>query len=107
METHSGQFKENAARALRDPELQRALENVPRGFIHKRLLARDRLPEFESLREQARALKDHTLDHLDLYLERYEAKVKASGGRVHFAADGAEARRFNRLLMEAGLIQGF
>jgi L-lactate dehydrogenase complex protein LldF len=93
METHSGQFKENAARALRDPELQRALENVPRGFIHKRLLARDRLPEFESLREQARALKDHTLDHLDLYLERYEAKVKASGGRVHFAADGAEARR--------------
>jgi L-lactate dehydrogenase complex protein LldF len=93
MEARSSEFKENAARALKDTELQRALENVPRGFIHKRLLARDRLPEFEALREQARTIKDHTLAHLDLYLERYEAKVKASGGQVHFAADGAEARR--------------
>ena len=37
-------------------------------------------------------IKDHALAHLDLYLERYEAKVKASGGQVHWAADGAEAR---------------
>jgi len=93
METRSSEFKENATRALHDAELQRALENVPRGFIQRRLAARDRLPEFEALRDEARAIKDHTLAHLDLYLERYEAKVRASGGHVHFAADGAEAKR--------------
>jgi hypothetical protein len=28
-------------------------------------------------------------------------------GLFYLCADGAEARRFNRLLMDAGLIQGF
>jgi L-lactate dehydrogenase complex protein LldF len=51
-----------------------------------------KLPEFEELRESAKAIKDHTLAHLDLYLERYEEKVKAAGGHVHFARDAAEAR---------------
>ena len=38
-----------------------------------------RLPEFEALRDSARDIKDHTLAHLDLYLEAYERKV--DGGR--------------------------
>ena len=31
-----------------------------------------KLPEFEALRDEARDIKDHTLAHLDLYLEAYE-----------------------------------
>src|SRR5690606_33867481 len=68
-------FKENARRGLADPILQRALDNMRSGFPAKRLAAIKRLPEFEALREEARRIKDHTLQHLDLYLERYEAKV--------------------------------
>ena len=88
----SPQFKENAARALADGQLQRAMSNVRRGFIDKRQEAADRLPEFEALRDSARDIKNHTLQHLDLYLERYEEKVKASGGHVHFARTAEEAR---------------
>jgi L-lactate dehydrogenase complex protein LldF len=88
----SPQFKENAARALADEQLQRAMGNVRRGFIDKRQQAAERLPEFEALRDSARDIKNHTLDHLDLYLERYEEKVKASGGHVHFARTAEEAR---------------
>jgi L-lactate dehydrogenase complex protein LldF len=88
----SPQFKDNAVRALKDPQLQRALANVRVGFIDKRQAAVDRLPEFEDLRESARAIKNHTLAHLDLYLERYEDKVTKAGGHVHFARDAAEAR---------------
>ena len=45
-----------------------------------------------ALRDQARDIKDHVLDHLDIYLERYEAKVKESGGHVHWADTAEEAR---------------
>ena len=99
----SPQFKENAARALADAPLQKALSNVKRGFIDKRQAAADRLPEFEALRDSARDIKNHTLAHLDLYLERYEAKVLASGGHVHFARTALEAREIvARICREAG-----
>jgi L-lactate dehydrogenase complex protein LldF len=88
----SPSFKQNAARALGDAQLQRALGNVKRGFIDKRQAAIDRLPEFEALRDAARDIKAHTLAHLDLYLERYEEKVAACGGHVHFARTAEEAR---------------
>ena len=39
------------------------------GFIDKRRRCRARLPEFEALRDTARDIKNHTLAHLDLYLE--------------------------------------
>jgi len=85
-------FKQGAARALADAKLQRALLNVKRGFIVKRALARSKLPEFDRLRDEARAIKDHTLQHLDLYLEAYERKVIESGGQVHFAPTAGHAR---------------
>jgi L-lactate dehydrogenase complex protein LldF len=90
--TTSPQFKQNAARALADAQLQKALGNVKQGFIDKRQQAAAKLPEFEALRDSARDIKNHTLGHLDLYLEAYEEKVKASGGHVHFARNADEAR---------------
>ncbi len=88
----SHQFKANATRALQDVQLQKALGNVRRGFIDKRLKAVNALPEFEALRDAGRDIKNHVLAHLDLYLERYEAKVTEAGGHVHYARDAAEAR---------------
>jgi L-lactate dehydrogenase complex protein LldF len=85
-------FTSNARKALADAELQRALLNVKRGFILKRETAVEGLPEFDQLRAEARAIKDHTLGHLDLYLEAYEEKVVESGGMVHYASTAAEAR---------------
>ncbi len=84
-------FKQNAHDALGDKQLQQALGNVRAGFIDKRAQAADRLPEFEALRDSARDIKDHVLAHLDLYLERYETKVRESGGQVHFARTAQEA----------------
>ncbi len=92
MASSSKSFTSNAHKALADAELQRALLNVKRGFILKREAAVDKLPEFDQLRAEARAIKDHTLGHLDLYLEAYEEKVVESGGRVHYAATAEEAR---------------
>jgi L-lactate dehydrogenase complex protein LldF len=89
----SPQFKGNAKAALKDVQLQRALGKVESGFTGKRAQVAARLPEFDSLRDLARDIKDHTLAHLDLYLEAYEARVKESGGHVHWAATAEDARR--------------
>ena len=85
-------FKLNAHEALTDPRLQRALVHA-RNFVPRRTAALERLPEFEALRDSARDIKDHTLAHLDLYLETYERKVLEAGGHVHWARDAAEARQ--------------
>jgi L-lactate dehydrogenase complex protein LldF len=47
----------------------------------------------DSLRRLAGAIKQHTLDHLDLYLERAQAQLEAHGATVHFAADADQACR--------------
>jgi len=88
----ASRFKENAHAALSDARLQGALSSS-RNFTVRRLAAANRLPEFEALRDSARAIKDHTLAHLDLYLAAYESKVRESGGCVHYAEDADEARR--------------
>jgi L-lactate dehydrogenase complex protein LldF len=85
-------FTAAAAQALADPALQKALVNVKHGFVTKRATAKANLPEFDTLRQEARSIKDHTLTHLDLYLDAYERKVTESGGEVHYAADAAHAR---------------
>jgi L-lactate dehydrogenase complex protein LldF len=84
-------FKDNAHAALADVQLQRALSKGL-GFVERRRLAAERLPEFDALRDAARDIKNHTLAHLDLYLEAYEARVTAAGGHVHYAVTPAEAR---------------
>jgi L-lactate dehydrogenase complex protein LldF len=93
MQIASPAFKQNARGALADPNLQRALGNVRAGFIEKRRKAAAALPEFDALRDSARAIKDHTLANLDLYLEAYEARVTEAGGQVHWAETAEDARR--------------
>jgi L-lactate dehydrogenase complex protein LldF len=92
MQTTSADFKQNARAALVDPTLRRALDLARVGFSARRRKAYDRLPEFEALRDEAKALKERTLAHLDFYLEEFEKQVIASGGQVHWARTAAEAR---------------
>jgi L-lactate dehydrogenase complex protein LldF len=51
------------------------------------------IDEWEELRELASHIKQHTLSHLDAYLEQFEAAAKANGVHVHWAQDGAEHNR--------------
>ena len=92
MQPTSHSFPANARAGLADPILQQALGLARTGFPQRRLEAIARLPEFEELREEGRAIKDHTLAHLDVYLELYERNVAASGGHVHWARNAEEAR---------------
>ena len=67
--------------------------------IHDRVLwtimqHRDRrataIPEWEELRDLASKIKEHTLTHLDQYLEDFELNATKRGAQVHWARDAAE-----------------
>ena len=84
------------ARTLADANLQSTIYSATGRLIDKRRgsVAFDMLPEYQDLRSQAHAIKKHTIENLDYYLETVEAKVTARGGRVVFAKDGAEVVDF-------------
>ena len=92
MRASSHAFKDNARRALEDPGLRRALDKLKVGFPRQRAVAIDRMPEFERMRDAARDMKNHVIEHLDSYLEQFERKVLGHGGHVHWARDAERAR---------------
>ncbi|MGH2647817.1 MAG: lactate utilization protein B [Ginsengibacter sp.] len=63
----------------------------------KRDAAAHKLPEWETLRQLASEIKEHTLSKLDEYLLSFEANAIANGIRVHWAADAAE---HNKIIYE-------
>jgi L-lactate dehydrogenase complex protein LldF len=91
MQITSPAFKQNARIALKDAGLQKALGNLKAGFPVKRAQAIARLPEFDALRDEARDLKNHILENLDIYLEQFESKVQQQGGHVHWCRSSDEA----------------
>lgn len=93
MKVSADQFIPLANVALEDDQLQDSLQNLSGRLALGRAMAVAAVPEFETLRRDARDIKNHTLQHLDLYLERFEEQVIAQGGHVHWAANEKEAQQ--------------
>ena len=85
-------FRQRADGAMKDAFLQEALTIATTKFIGLRRDAFAGFPEGEALRDQARAIKEATLQHLDHHLETLIGNVERLGGHVHYAATPAEAR---------------
>ncbi|HKI36332.1 MAG TPA: LutB/LldF family L-lactate oxidation iron-sulfur protein [Gemmataceae bacterium] len=79
--------------ALADPPLQAALVRLTGTLLTGNRRGYAALADSDKLRDHAKRIKEHTLAHLDRYLEQLEASVLRLGGHVHWAADAAEARR--------------
>src|SRR5688572_1314189 len=91
MHLTSETFDQNARAALRDEQLQRALENLAVTFGERRNLAVLTVDNWEDLRERARKIKEETLLHLDKYLQQFAEQAESAGATIHWARDGAEA----------------
>jgi L-lactate dehydrogenase complex protein LldF len=94
-------FPEAARTALADTQLRRNLGKATRTIRAKRAAVVAELPDWEELRAAGQAIKQHTLAHLDQYLEQLEGQVTARGGTVHWARDANEANR-----IVTGLVRG-
>ena len=84
-------FEAGITAALANTSLQAALADVPAGFVAGRAQVKAALPEFEALRRIGRDIRDHTLAHLDLYLEAFETNATRAGTRVHWAMSSTDA----------------
>jgi L-lactate dehydrogenase complex protein LldF len=91
LKPRSHAFEANVRSALRDPDLQQALGKIKGGFIDRRRAALADLPEYASMQRTGREIKEHTLAHLDFYLDHFEQQVVSRGGRVHWARSAQEA----------------
>lgn len=81
---------------LADPNLQLAIYSATGRLMEKRrgTVKPGALPDYEELRDCANALKKHTLENLDYYLEQFEASVIAHGGKVVWCKDAGDAAEF-------------
>ena len=70
----------------------------------KRDRAASEVAEWETLRELASAIKEHTLSHLDEYLIAFERAATANGAVVHWAQDAEEHNQIvHRILRDANV----
>lgn len=79
--------------ALHDPPLQAALIRLTGTLMAGNRRGYAALADSDKLRDHAKRIKEHTLAHLDSYLEQLEASVQRVGGQVHWAATAADARQ--------------
>src|SRR3989442_4929136 len=86
-------FMGAAAQALADPPLQAALIRLTGTLMAGNRRGYAALADSDQLRDHAKRIKEHTLAHLDQYLEQLEASVQSRGGHVHWADDAEEARQ--------------
>jgi L-lactate dehydrogenase complex protein LldF len=91
--TEEFNFHDLSTKAVGDERLKTAVNaNTLRQYEGRRERMLE-LPDPDGMRSLAGEIKKHTLDHLDFYLEQFQSSVEHNGGRVHFAHDGAAARR--------------
>ncbi len=92
MELTIHNFPEGHKKALENDQVRGATFRATQNWNAKREEMYAELPDVESLKQYAATVKDHTLTHLDHYLEMLTRNIEARGGRVHFALDAVEAR---------------
>src|SRR5215471_12199413 len=92
----SAAFDQKIHETVSNPELQLKIYTATRRLIEGRRnsTASDQLPEYQELRDQAQAVKKHTIENLDYYLDQFERNVVAHGGTVVYCKDASDVADF-------------
>jgi L-lactate dehydrogenase complex protein LldF len=93
MSATMSQFRHSAFVAIKDIQLQSALEGATGKFSLGRVKMLAEVPDVEAMRDHFKAVRSATLARLADHLETFERNATAAGAQVHWAADGAEARQ--------------
>lgn len=79
--------------AMGDAQLRKNVRHATDVIQAKRARVVAEMPDWQALREAGKQIREHTMEHLDFYLEEFEANCTRAGGVVHWARDAEEARR--------------
>jgi len=86
-------FPTSALLLLQDNQLRGNVRHATDVIQSKRDRVVREMPDWQALRDSGYAIRAHTLDYLDTYLEQFADRCTAAGGHVHWARDAAEANR--------------
>ena len=103
MSAHVTEFRKQAAEAIGNAQLQKAIDTATGNFWQGREGALEELPDSDALRDHFKAIRHRTLGQLREHLETFEEKATRAGAQVHWAKDGEEARR---IIVEIGRKHG-
>ncbi|MEW9032827.1 MAG: LutB/LldF family L-lactate oxidation iron-sulfur protein [Planifilum fimeticola] len=97
-------FHERVGKALEDSFLRRSVRETQDRLREGRVQAAEDWGDWEALRSRGEAIRRHTVENLDVYLDRFATRVEEAGGRMFFADTAEEARRYIlRLAAEKGV----
>lgn len=87
-------FQERIAQGLKNSYRRRVMGSTQNRMRANRDQVFAEWGNLEEWRERAREIRQHTIEHLDAYLEAFANAVRRAGGQVHFAADKESANRY-------------
>jgi len=102
--SHGGKattVQDRARVALNDDFLRNAVKFTTEKLRSQKRVATDELGNWEEWRERARAIRLHTIAHLDYYLSMFIENARANGTHIHFAQDAQEAVEITMKIAEA------
>ena len=88
------EFDQKIETTLANEKLQLAIYTSTARLKQGRIDSVGALPDYQDLRTQANAVKKHAIENLDYYLEEFQRKVEAHGGKVVYCKDGSEVADF-------------
>ena len=94
-------FPMAARAAMGDTQLRKNVRHATEVIQAKRARVVGEMPDWQELREAGKQIRQHTMEHLDLYLELFEQNCTRAGGVVHWARDAEEARQIITALVKA------
>jgi L-lactate dehydrogenase complex protein LldF len=87
-------FYKRVEKALGDQHLQAAMDRAMERLVSVRVTSFGAFADGDAVRDQARAIRAHTLSKLDHYLDEFQRNVQARGGTVFYAHTAADAIRY-------------
>ena len=104
--TTAPKFQVAAKALMGDSQLRKNVRHATKVIQTKRAKVVAEMPDWQDLREAGKQIRQHTMQHLDYYLEQFERNCTAAGGQVHWAKDAEDARRIVVGLVKASGANG-
>ena len=99
-------FQKAAKTLIRDSQLRKNVRHATKVIQTKRARVVAEMPDWQDLREAGKQIRQHTMRHLDYYLQEFERNCTAAGGVVHWARNAEEARQIVVGLVKASGADG-
>lgn len=94
MKISEDKFFNRVDKGINNDFMRQAMVSAQERLKDRKLTSQEELGNWEEWRNLAEEIRQHTLEHLDYYLEQLAENVAKKGGHVFFAQTGEEANQY-------------